>query len=103
MVILNAQAKNYSDFISLKTPDTSFRPVGIAFNTIEDALYIASIGKVEVRSTLPNNSSDTLARTCPLVLSKHWSNMEDDKDTQMNEIKDSHNPPRFILTSTLTR
>ena len=43
--------------ISLMTPDTSFRPVGIAFNTIEDALYIASIGKVEVRTTLPNNNS----------------------------------------------
>ena len=65
VVMLDPQTKNYSDFISLKTPDTSFRPVGIAFNTIEDALYIASIGKVEVRTTLPNNSSIQLPEPVP--------------------------------------
>ena len=65
VVMLDPQTKNYSDFISLKTPDTSFRPVGIAFNTNEDALYIASIGKVEVRTTLPNNSSIQLPEPVP--------------------------------------
>ena len=65
VVMLDPQAKNYSDFISLKTPDSSFRPVGIAFNTNEDALYIASIGKVEVRTTLPNNSSIQLPEPVP--------------------------------------
>ena len=44
-------------FVSLNTPDSSFRPIGIAFNQNEDALYIASIGKVEVRTTLPNNNN----------------------------------------------
>jgi glucose/arabinose dehydrogenase len=58
VVMLNPQTKNYSDFISLKTPDTSFRPVGITFNPNDDALYIASIGKVEVRTTLPNNNNN---------------------------------------------
>jgi hypothetical protein len=53
--MLNLQNGNHSDFVSLNTPDTSFRPVGIAFNQDESALYIASIGKVEVRTTLPNN------------------------------------------------
>jgi hypothetical protein len=57
VVMLDPQTKNYSEFISLKTPDTSFRPVGITFNPNEDALYIASIGKVEVRTTLPNDNS----------------------------------------------
>src|ERR671921_386276 len=56
VVMLNPQNGNHSDFVSLNTPDTSFRPVGIAFNQDESALYIASIGKVEVRTTLPNNS-----------------------------------------------
>jgi hypothetical protein len=65
VVTLDPQTKNYSDFISLKTPDTSFRPVGIAFNKIEDALYIASIGKVEVRTTLPNNNSIQLPEPVP--------------------------------------
>src|SRR5919106_838024 len=56
VVMLNPQNGNHSDFVSLNPPDTSFRPVGIAFNQDESALYIASIGKVEVRTTLPNNS-----------------------------------------------
>ena len=57
VVILSPESKNYSDFVSLNTPDSSFRPVGIAFNQNEGALYIASIGKVEVRTTLPNNNN----------------------------------------------
>jgi hypothetical protein len=57
VVILNLQTGNYSDFVSLKVPDTSFRPVGIAYNQDESTLYIASIGKVEVRTTLPNNGT----------------------------------------------
>ena len=65
VVMLDPQTKNYSDFISLKTPDTGFRPVGIAFNKIEDALYIASIGKVEVRTTLPNNNTIQLPEPVP--------------------------------------
>jgi hypothetical protein len=56
--VLNPQTKNYSDFVSLNTPVTSFRPVGIAFNQNEGALYIACIGKVEVRTTLPNDNNN---------------------------------------------
>jgi hypothetical protein len=41
------------------------RPVGIAFNQNEDALYIASIGKVEVRTTLPNNNDIQLPEPVP--------------------------------------
>ena len=55
VVILNLQTGNYSDFVSFNVVDTSFRPVGIAFNEDENALYVVSIGKVEVRTTLPNN------------------------------------------------
>src|SRR5919106_2860559 len=65
VVMLDLQNKNYSDFISLKTPDASFRPVGIAFNPNEDALYIASIGKVEVRTTSPNNNDIQLPEPVP--------------------------------------
>ena len=65
VIMLNPQTKSHSDFISLETPDTSFRPVGIAFNPNEDALYIASIGKVEVRTTLPNNNDVHLPEPIP--------------------------------------
>ena len=34
--------------------DANFRPVGIIFNKKEQTPYIASIGKVEFRATLPN-------------------------------------------------
>src|ERR687898_227471 len=53
VVMFNTQTNNYSDFLSLKFPDSSFRPVGTAFNKNEDVLYIASIGKVEIRTTFP--------------------------------------------------
>jgi hypothetical protein len=33
--------------------DSSFRPVGVFFNENENALYIVSIGKVELRRELP--------------------------------------------------
>ncbi|HZA06637.1 MAG TPA: hypothetical protein VE619_02945, partial [Nitrososphaeraceae archaeon] len=45
-----------SDFLSLKSPDPSFRPIGVKFNDKENALYIISAGKVEVRNTMPNGT-----------------------------------------------
>jgi glucose/arabinose dehydrogenase len=65
VVMLSPESKNYNDFVSLNTPDSSFRPVGIAFNQNEGALYIASIGKVEVITTLPNNNSIHLPEPVP--------------------------------------
>ena len=65
VVALNPQNKSYNDFISIDKPDTSFRPVGIEFNKNENALYITSIGKVEVRTTSPNNNSIELSEPLP--------------------------------------
>lgn len=45
---------NFTDFISLKDPDPTFRPIGLRFNHDQTALYIVSIGKEETRKTLPN-------------------------------------------------
>jgi hypothetical protein len=56
VIMLNPQTGNVSEFISTKMPDPSFRPVGLAFNKNDNALYIASIGKFEVRNTLPNGT-----------------------------------------------
>jgi glucose/arabinose dehydrogenase len=65
VVVLNPQNKSHSDFVSLDKPDTSFRPVGIEFNKNENALYITSIGKVEIRTTLPNDNSIELSEPSP--------------------------------------
>lgn len=57
---------NYSDFISLNNPDPFFRPVGIEFDERDDgALYIISIGKIELRNELPNGT--------PLPLPLAWA------------------------------
>ena len=65
VILFNPQNKSYTDFISLNKPDTSFRPVGIAFNKNENALYVTSIGKVEIRTTLPNDNSIELSEPSP--------------------------------------
>jgi glucose/arabinose dehydrogenase len=41
------------DFIALKKPDPSFRPVSVKFNQDHTAMYIVSMGKEEIRKTLP--------------------------------------------------
>jgi glucose/arabinose dehydrogenase len=66
VVMFNTETNNYSDFLSLKFPDSSFRPVGIAFNKNEDVLYIASIGKVEIRTTLPDDDNNNTLLPEPL-------------------------------------
>ena len=65
VVMFNPQNKSYSDFISLDKHDTSFRPVGITFNKNENALYVTGIGKVEIRTTLPNDNSIELLEPSP--------------------------------------
>jgi glucose/arabinose dehydrogenase len=65
VVMFNPQNKNYSDFVSLNKQETSFRPVGIAFNKNENALYVTSIGKVEIRTTMPNDNSIELSEPSP--------------------------------------
>ena len=65
VIRFNPQNKSYSDFISLDKHDSSFRPVGIAFNKNENALYVTSIGKVEIRTTLPKDNSIDLAEPSP--------------------------------------
>jgi hypothetical protein len=51
IVSINPMDGNVTDFLSLKAPDPNFRPVALAFNEQENALYISSIGKVEIRTT----------------------------------------------------
>ena len=54
IIKLDTTTGNYSDFISLKRPDASFRPVGLSFSPDGNALYIASLGRSETRKALPS-------------------------------------------------
>ncbi len=49
--MMDPNTGNLTDFLSLKAPDPSFRPVALAFNDKENALYITSIAKVEIKTT----------------------------------------------------
>jgi hypothetical protein len=54
-VTVDLRTGTIADFVSLKSPDPSFRP-GCKVNDKENALYIISAGKVEVRNTMPNGT-----------------------------------------------
>jgi hypothetical protein len=56
LIMLNLQNGSISDFLTLKAPDPTFRPMGVKFNEKEGTLYIISAGKVEARNTLPNGT-----------------------------------------------
>jgi glucose/arabinose dehydrogenase len=53
VIMLNPETGNYSDFISLKNIDKSFRPIGIKFNPQGDALYVISNSKFEITTDVP--------------------------------------------------
>ena len=64
IVMLDTKTGKLDNFISLKKPDPNFRPVGIAFSNDANTMYIASLGKQEVRNTLPNGM--------PLPIPQTW-------------------------------
>lgn len=57
IVMLNTTTANLTDFLSLKKPDPSFRPVSFNFSPDGNALYVVSFGKSEHRTTLPTNGA----------------------------------------------
>jgi glucose/arabinose dehydrogenase/plastocyanin len=57
VVMLNSTTGNLTDFVSLKKPDPSFRPVDVSFSPDGNDMFIVSLGKVEHRSTLPTNGA----------------------------------------------
>ncbi len=66
VIVLDPTNGNHSNFVSLKNPDANFRPVGIEFDERDNgALYIISIGKIELRNELPNGT--------PLPLPLAWA------------------------------
>jgi glucose/arabinose dehydrogenase len=63
IVMLDTKTGKIDNFISLKKPDPTFRPIGVAFSNDGNAMYIASIGKQEVRNTLPSGVSLPIPQT----------------------------------------
>ncbi len=51
IIILNAETGNYTNFIL--NPENTFRPVDVDYYKRENALYITSLGKMEIRKTMP--------------------------------------------------
>lgn len=56
VIVVDPETGLFTDFVSLSEDDISFRPVGIAFNDDDNALYIASIGKFHIRTAAPNGA-----------------------------------------------
>lgn len=56
VALFDAATGNLEDFMAPAAPDPAFRPVGIEFRDDMAKLYVVSLGKVEVRSTLPNDT-----------------------------------------------
>jgi hypothetical protein len=54
VIALDLNSGNYTDFVSLNAPDLSFRPVGLTYNGDENALYIVTISKAEIKMQLPS-------------------------------------------------
>lgn len=63
IMILDTVTGNLSSFLSLYKPDPTFRPVGVAFSHDGNELYVISIGKQELRSTLPNGAALPIPQT----------------------------------------
>ncbi|MGI8833585.1 MAG: hypothetical protein ACR2IS_13245, partial [Nitrososphaeraceae archaeon] len=56
VMMLDPKTGNYSEFLGAIRDPSVFTPVGLAFDHNGSALYIADIGKLELRNTLPNGT-----------------------------------------------
>jgi glucose/arabinose dehydrogenase len=57
VIAVDLNTGNYTDFISLNAPDLSFRPVGLTYNDNENALYVVTISKAEIKTQLPSGEA----------------------------------------------
>ncbi|MGI9012229.1 MAG: PQQ-dependent sugar dehydrogenase [Nitrososphaeraceae archaeon] len=58
IVMLNSKTGKYSDFISVIKDPAIFTPVGLAFDRNGSTLYVADLGKLELRNTLPTTGAN---------------------------------------------
>ncbi len=57
VVMLNPKTGNYSDFLFAVKDPAVFTPVGLSFDKNGTALYVADLGKLELRDTLPTTNA----------------------------------------------
>lgn len=57
IVILNEARRNLTDFLSLKKPDPSFRPVGLECSPEGNSLYVTSFAKSEHVTVIPGTNT----------------------------------------------
>ena len=67
ILMLDPATGNYSKFISVKRYPDVFTPVGVAFNPEGNTMYIADIGRLEIRDTLPNGTPLPMTATWPYL------------------------------------
>ena len=94
IIIFDPKSKRYFDFLSLKNPDPSFRPLDAKFSPDGNTLYITSFGKTELRNTIPNKGFQLPSPT-PWVykytgvlwkVTKLYSNSQPDTKAVQNKI-----------------
>lgn len=52
--LVNPMNGTFSEFLSVEREPSTFTPVGLEFSKDGNTLYIADLGKLELRDTLPN-------------------------------------------------
>ena len=57
VVALDPNTGNYADFLSVIKDPSAFTPVGLSFDKNNTALYIADLGKLELRDTIPTTGA----------------------------------------------
>jgi glucose/arabinose dehydrogenase len=99
VIMVNPDTGNYTNFISPKGLNWDFRPVGIKFNLNGDALYIVSIGKTEIRASVPPTGHDGPFSTTPAVPWTYANSGVIWKVTKINNNNNSNNNNSSSTTS----
>ena len=112
VIMVNPDTGNYTNFISPKNLNWDFRPVGIKFSLNDDALYIVSIGKTEIRASVPPTGHDGPFSTTPAVpwtyansgviwkvtkISNNNSGNNSVKDFILKQVPSSTSPPGSVV------
>ncbi|MBA3749424.1 MAG: hypothetical protein H0X03_00720 [Nitrosopumilus sp.] len=57
VVMIDPKTGNYTDFLSVIRDPSAFTPVGLSFDMNGTALYVADLGKLELRDTIPTTDA----------------------------------------------
>lgn len=63
--MIDPQTGNFSDFLTVKGDPAIFTPIGLEFNKKGSELYLADLGRLDLRDTLPNGTPLNMTVTWP--------------------------------------